>query len=88
MTAGLATQVLAIIRAECDWFGRFPPVPLDLTADSSLEPWFCPVDSVCVQMSLDETFGFEIPSSEAKAWTTVADIIDSVKRLLPAGVAA
>lgn len=78
----LTAHVLRIIREECDWFGRYPQMPL-LTADSVLdERWFGPVERVCVQMALDETFGIEIPSDEAEAWASVADVAASVARLI------
>lgn len=77
----LVTHVLGIIRKQCDWFGRYPQMPL-LTADSALdERWFEPVDRQSVAMALDETFGIELPDRDVESWASVADVVASVARL-------
>lgn len=74
------TDPLAIIRTELAWPLRYPPVP-EITPDTMLGDWFGPIDRICVQMALDEAFGFEISDAEAAAWQSVGDMIATVERL-------
>lgn len=78
--AGSVTDILSLIREECNFPLRYPPVP-ELSADTLLDQrWFGPVDRVCVQMKLEDELGFEIASDDAEAWASVGDIIQFVER--------
>jgi acyl carrier protein len=76
----LADHIIEIIRDECDWPLRYPPLP-EITEDTFLEQnWFGPVDRACVQMRLDEEFGFELSCDEFARVESVSDIISMVKQ--------
>jgi acyl carrier protein len=76
----LTDRIIEIIHEQCDWPLRYPPLP-EITADTFLEQnWFGPVDRACVQMRLDEEFGFELSCDEFASVESVSDIISMVER--------